>query len=64
MPRLQDYDLMLRMIPNAKISFTNKVLINLYVHNDSISYSKEKLKKAINILIMILKIFNKIKEKI
>lgn len=50
-PRLQDYDLMLRMIPNAKISFTNKVLINLYVHNDSISYSKEKLKKAINILL-------------
>ena len=51
MPRLHDYDLMLRMIPNAKISFTNKVLINLYVHNDSISYSNEKLKKAINILL-------------
>ena len=49
--RLQDYDLMLRMIPNAKISFTNEVLINLYVHNDSISRSNEKLKKAINILL-------------
>ena len=64
LPRLQDYDLMLRIIPNAKISFTNSVLINLYVHEDSISNSKEKLKKALNILLKKKFNFNSIQKNI
>ena len=30
--RLQDYDLVLRMFPSLKISFTNETLINLYIY--------------------------------
>ena len=50
-PRLQDYDLVLRMASNAKISFTNEVLIKLYSQNDSISSSSLKLKIALNLLL-------------
>lgn len=51
LPRLQDYDLVLRMIPNLKISFTNEILANLYNSKDSIGNSKEKLLNAMKIII-------------
>ena len=51
MPRLQDYELILRMIPKVKISYTDKVLVDLHIQKDSIQNSKEKLKKAIYILL-------------
>lgn len=47
MPRLQDYDLILRMIPKVKISYTKDVLVDLHIQKDSIQKSKPKLKKAI-----------------
>lgn len=50
-PRLQDYDIILRMIPKAKISYTNQILVDLNVQNDSITLSKIKLKQAIDILL-------------
>ena len=50
-PRLQDYDLILRMIPNHKYSYTQKALITLIIRNDSISNSNEKLKQSIYILL-------------
>ena len=52
MPRLQDFDLLFRMTPHIKISYTNEILVNLYTQNDSIGKSDEKLKNAI---ILILK---------
>ena len=51
MPRLQDYELILRMIPRVKISYTKEVLVDLNIQKDSIQNSKEKLKKAIDILL-------------
>ena len=51
MPRLQDYDVILRMIPNVKISYTRKVLVELHIQKDSIQNSNEKLIKAIYILL-------------
>lgn len=47
MPRLQDYDLLLRMAPNINISYTNEVLVDLYTQDDSIGSSPKKLKDAI-----------------
>ena len=29
-PRLQDYDLVLRIIPNCKVSYSKEVLVDLY----------------------------------
>ena len=51
MPRLQDYDVILRMIPKVKISYTKNVLVELHVRKDSITNSRKKLKKAVNILL-------------
>ena len=51
MPRLQDYELILRMIPKVKISYTRRILVELHIQKDSIQNSKEKLKKAIYILL-------------
>ena len=51
MPRLQDYDLLLRMIPKVKISYTREVLVDLHIQKDSLQLSKDKLKKAIDILL-------------
>ena len=51
MPRLQDYDLILRMIPKVKISYTKEALVDLNIQKDSIQKSKGKLKKAINLLL-------------
>jgi glycosyltransferase involved in cell wall biosynthesis len=51
MPRLQDYDLILRIIPKVKISFTNEVLVDLFIQNDSIGSSLLKLENAIPIIL-------------
>ena len=50
-PRLQDFDLILRMIPKVKISYTKKVLVELHVQKDSLTRSELKLKKAVKILL-------------
>lgn len=50
-PRLQDYDLVLRMLPNIKVSYTREILIELYRQNDSISNSRKKYKKAKELLL-------------
>ncbi len=50
-PRFQDFDLILRMLPELKVSYTREVLAELYRQNDSISNSKEKYKKAVNLLL-------------
>ena len=51
MPRLQDYDVILRMIPNVKISYTKEVLVDLHIQNNSLTLSSDKLKKAIHLLL-------------
>ena len=51
LPRLQDYDLVLRISPFYKISYTNEILVDLYKYGDNISFSVEKLKKACLIMI-------------
>ena len=53
MPRLQDYDLILRIIPKVKISFTKEVLVDLYIQKDSIGSSLLKLENAIPIILII-----------
>ena len=52
MPRLQDYELILRMIPKVKLSYTRAVLVDLHIQKDSLQTSNEKLKKAIFILLI------------
>ena len=51
MPRLQDYELILRIIPKVKISYTKKVLVELHIQKDSVTLSQKKLKKAVKILL-------------
>ncbi len=63
MPRLQDYELILRMIPKVKISYTRKVLVELHLQKDSIQNSNEKLKRAIYILLNKNYNFNPIQKK-
>ena len=55
-PRWQDYDLLLRIVPNIKVSFTNEVLVDLYRQEDSISNKPEKLIETIKM--MLLKDYN------
>ena len=62
-PRLQDYDLMLRMIPNLKVSFTNEILVELFRNNDSISNDPIKLQKSLNLLLKKNYEFNSIQKK-
>ena len=50
LPRLQDYDLFLRMVPHIKVSFTNEFLADLYRQTDSISRSNVRLSEAIGIM--------------
>ena len=59
MPRLQDYDVILSMIPKVKISYTNEVLVDLHIQNNSVTLSPSKLKKAIYILLNKKYDFNK-----
>ena len=47
LPRLQDYDFVLRAVPGAKLSYTREPLFNSYRQNDSISNSNLKLEKAL-----------------
>ena len=51
MPRLQDYELLIRMLPSIKISFTDQILVNSYLKPDSISNSRQKIIKAAKLLL-------------
>lgn len=50
MPRLQDYDITIRLSKKYSIYFVNKPLVNMYVQNDSISISKNKMIRAETII--------------
>lgn len=50
MPRLQDFELILRMIKYIKVSYTNEPLVKVYTQNDSISNNRDSLNKAIGIM--------------
>lgn len=51
-PRLQDYDLALRIIPKVKVSYTNKILVDLYREKDSIGNSGKKYNESLELLLM------------
>ena len=51
-PRLQDYDLVLRMIPNLKVSYTDEILVDLYREKDSIGNSQKKYNESLNLLLL------------
>lgn len=51
LPRLQDYDLVLRIVPKYKVSYTRESLVDLYRQDDNISNSYEKLEQACYIMI-------------
>ena len=46
LPRLQDYDLVLRIAPKYKISYLKEVLVDTYRNEDNISNDDNRLKKA------------------
>ena len=48
--RFQDYDLVLRIIPNCKVSYTKEVLVDLYRYEDSIGKNYTKLNQSFNLL--------------
>ena len=50
-PRLQDYDLVLRMVPNLKVSYTNQILVDLKRSNDSIGNSDEKYIDSLKLIL-------------
>ena len=50
-PRLQDYDLVLRMIPNMRVSYTNETLVELYRQKDSIGSSSQKFNESLNLML-------------
>lgn len=49
-PRLQDYDLILRLLPKCKFSYSKEVLVDLYRLNDSIGNDLKKLSKSFYLL--------------
>ena len=49
-PRFQDYDFFLRIVSEVNMSFTNKILLNVYISKDSITKSNDKLLDAICII--------------
>ena len=49
--RLQDYDLVLRMVPKIKVSYTAEILVDLFREKDSIGNSKEKYNESLNLLL-------------
>ena len=51
MPRLQDYELLIRMLPSIKVSYTNETLVNSYMQADSISNSKLNIINAARLLL-------------
>lgn len=50
MPRLQDYDIVIRLSEKYLFYFVEKQLVNMYVQDDSISASWQKLKIAEKLL--------------
>ena len=50
-PRLQDYDLVLRMVPNLKVSYTKQILVDLKRNNDSIGNSDEKYIESLKLIL-------------
>ncbi|MBQ9657915.1 MAG: glycosyltransferase family 2 protein [Clostridia bacterium] len=50
MPRLQDYDLMIRLKKKFNIYYYNKVLVKQYIQNDSISMAKDKLQISLGLI--------------
>ena len=51
LPMFQDYELILRMFPKVKISYTNEVLLELHKQKDSITRSKDRRIKGIELLL-------------
>lgn len=51
LPRLQDYDLVIRIACKYKISHTKEVLVDMYKQKNSISHSYDKLEKACMIML-------------
>jgi len=49
-PRFQDYDLVLRIIPTCKVSYTKEILVDLYRHVDSIGNDYSKINKSFHLL--------------
>jgi glycosyltransferase involved in cell wall biosynthesis len=49
-PRLQDYDLVLRIIPNYKVSYSKEVLVDLYRNKDNIGNDLTKLNQSFYLL--------------
>lgn len=49
-PRLQDYDLVLRIIPNCKVSYSKEVLVDLYRNKDSLGNDLTKLNQSFYLL--------------
>lgn len=49
-PRLQDYDFVMRVVSNYKTSYTNEVLVDLFRQTDSIS-NKVNLEDAIKVIL-------------
>ena len=50
-PRLQDYDLVLRMVPNLKVSYTSEILVDLYREKDSLGNSPKKYNESLNLIL-------------
>ncbi|MFL8675402.1 MULTISPECIES: glycosyltransferase [unclassified Clostridioides] len=50
LPRFQDWDLIIRMAINYKVSFVDKVLVKTYVQSDSISKQPQKAIQAFVIM--------------
>ncbi len=50
MPRLQDFELLIRIQKKFKIYYINEALVDFYLQNDSISSSPDKLIKACEII--------------
>lgn len=51
LPRLQDYDLILRLSQIYRVSYSNEILVDLYIQKDSISKNNNKLVNAVEIMI-------------
>ena len=52
MPRFQDYDLILRIVPISNLSYTNEVLVDLFRKEDSISNNSNFLNKSLSLLLL------------
>ena len=48
LPRLQDWDLMIRLVQKYKVYFLNEILVTQYFQKDSISYNTEAYLTSIN----------------